>query len=601
MRERITNTIFNDGYRGGKYPMYRSQTTVLVLLLVCAVSSLTLFVPHVSAEPDGWITITQPGVGFSYYEGDDISIQWDSFNAGTYVKIELYKGGEFYSTFTSNTSNDGYHYDDIPLDLTTGNYQVRVTSLADDDIYDMSPYIYLYNREIEVTQPSSEDEWYKGDGYYIYWDISDAGSYFDIDLYKSGSKYQTIASSVYSPYGQYYWSISESLPTSSSYKIRVTSTYYDFVYDYSSTFSIDEQSITITSPTEDDEWFKGEMYTITWDSRNAGSHVKIGYTYGSSYSYYTIASNTSNDGSYSWTLPSGLASRSDYKIYMQSLSDSSIQEWSETFSIDERSIIVIAPAAGTTWYINDTYTIRWSAENVGSSVKLSLYQAGWPAATLATSTENDGEFSWQITADIVPSSSCKLKVESTSYSSVYGISDYFTIDHRSITIHDPNEEMWYVGEAYSITWESQGAGDYVDISLYANGELYMTIAEQTENDGSYQWTIPQELAPGSSYTIQISSDTYSSVSSTSVNEIAIQQTTLQQLSNMLPFIIAVIIIIVGGLVVYRKVLRKTPVSSTKEQPQEEAESSEPQSPVEPVKDKPVTQDEYEQIWERRRR
>ncbi|MBN2066732.1 MAG: hypothetical protein JW771_08015, partial [Candidatus Thermoplasmatota archaeon] len=422
---------------------------------------------------------------------------------------------------------------------------------------------------------------------------------FDIELYKSGSKYQTIASDAYCPYGQYYWYIPETLPTSSSYKIKVSSRNYDTVYDYSSTFSIDEKSITITSPTEDDEWFKGETYEITWDSRNAGNHVKIGYTYGSSYSYYTIVSNTSNDGRYSWTLPSGLASRSDYKLYMQSLSDSSIQDWSDVFSIDERLIIVIAPTSGTTWYINDTYTIRWSAENVGSSVKLSLYQEGWPAATITTSTENDGEFSWQITADVLPSSSCKLKVESTSFSSVYGISEYFTIDRRSITIHDPDEETWYVGETYVIVWESQGAGDYVDISLYADDELSFTIAEQTENDGHYQWTIPQGLNPGSSYTIQISSDSYSGVSSTSANEIAIQQTTLQQVSNMLPFIIAIIAIVVVGFVVYRKVLRKASASSTNEQNQEEAKSSESKTLVaEPVKDKPVTQDEYEQIWER---
>jgi len=602
MEKIITNIVLYNVYQNGKYPMHKSQTTILVLLLLVGVNSLAIFTLPVSAAPEGWIDITWPAAGVSYWEGDEIYIQWDWLNAGNYVKVELYQGGDFYSTLTSNTSNDGYYTGDIPVDITTGTtYQVRIISLANSTIYDMSPYITIYDRKIEVTSPASGETWYKGNGYYIYWDLYEAGSYFDIELYKSGSKYQTIASDAYCPYGNYYWYIPETLSISSSYKIKVSSTYYDTAYDYSNTFSIDEKSITITSPIEDDEWFKGETYTITWDSHNAGNYVSIGYRYDTGYNPppYSIVSNTSNDGSYSWTIPSGLASNSDYKIYIKSLSDSSVQDWSDAFSIDERLIIIIAPTSGTTWYINDSYTIRWSAENIGSSVKLSLYQEGWPVAAITTSTENDGEYSWQITNDILPSASCKLKVESTSYSSAYGISDYFSIDHRSITVHDPNEETWYVGETYTITWDSNGAGDYVDISLYGDGELYFTIAEQTENDGYYQWTIPSGLDSGSSYTIQISSDAYSGVSSTSVNEIAIQQSVLQQVSGTLPFIIAVILIITVSFVVYRKVLRKVPPTSNDEKTREETESNEAEPIVtESVKNKPVTQDEYEKIWER---
>lgn len=595
----ITNIVLYNTYQNGKYPMYKSQTTILVLLLVLGVSSLAIVPLHVSAEPEGWIGVTWPSYGMTYWEGDEIYIQWNWGNAGNYVKIELYLGGDFHSTLASNTSCDGYYVCDIPTDITTSStYQIRITSLANSAIYDMSPYVTIYDRKIEVTSPSSGETWYIGGSYYISWDNYDGGYYYDIELYESGSKYQTIVSNGYF-YGTYhYWYIPETITTSSSYKIKITSRDYDFVYDYSSSFSIDEKSITITSPTEDDTWFKGETYTITWDSQNAGNYVHIGYQYGPTGYYNYIVSNTSNDGSYSWTIPSGLASRSDYQIHIQSMSDGSIEDLSEVFSIDERLIIVIAPTSSTTWYINDTYTIRWSAENIGSSVKLSLYQEGWPTATLTTSTENDGEYSWQITNDILPSTSCKLKVESTSYASVYGISDYFAIDRRSITVHDPNEETWYVGETCTIAWDSQGAGDYVDISLYVDGELSFTIAEQTENDGYYQWTVPPGLDQGSSYSIQISSNTYSGVSSTSTNEIAIKQTALQQVSSALPLIVAVIAIIVVGLVLYRKVLRKGPTSSDEEMPKETEPGKSQPLVTEPVKDKPVTHDEYEQIWER---
>jgi uncharacterized membrane protein len=568
--------------------------------MLCGISCLSFISDYTLAGPvDPDIDIYYPSGG-SWYEGDDISILWDyTFDSGEYVEIEVYANGYFYYTVNSNTSNDGDYSWTIPSDVATDySYQIKITSLAYSDVYDYSDYFSMYERSITITSPSGGETWYTGKSYYVNWDSTNAGNYFDIALYKSGSHYQIIASNTYNYGGYYLWTVPDSLPISSSYKIKITSNSFANVYDYSWSFSIDEQSITITSPQENETWYRGETHTITWDSKNAGGYVKIGYGYGSPYSYYTITSNTSNDGTYSWAIPSGLASRTNYKIYIESLSDSTIADWGEYFSIDERLIIIISPKSGATWYKEDDYTIWWEAENIGSSVEISLYQDGWPVATINATTENDGECTWTIPSNISSSSSCKIKIKSIAYTNIYGISDYFTIDERSIAVDNPDEETWYLGETYEITWDSEGAGSYVNIELYENGEYAFTIATNTENDGYYQWTIPSSLSTGLSYTIQITSTAYDNVSASSGGEIAIEETMLQQWSGTIIFIIAVIIILVVGVLIVKKFIMK-PASQPEENDQDETEEPTPVIPREVTSEK-ISEDEYEQIWENKR-
>lgn len=94
-------------------------------------------------------------------------------------------------------------------------------------------------------------------------------------------------------------------------------------------------SITVTSPTSSSVWTAGQTYYITWTSSGTvGSYVKIEYDY----SYYStldavvITSSTSNDGSYSWTIPS-ITPRTDYLIRVTSTSYSSIYDDSPLFEI----------------------------------------------------------------------------------------------------------------------------------------------------------------------------------------------------------------------------------------------------------------------------
>jgi len=577
--------------------MSKQLITIGVIFLLGGIYSLSLINEPTKAAPDGSINISYPNEGY-WWEEDTMSIYWSSSDAGPYVKIELFEGGYFASTITGNTSNDGDYSWKIPDISTSYNYRLKITSLANSNIYDYSGYITIYNRYITINSPSGGETWYKDEICNIEWSSEYAGSYIDIELYKDGLYYQTIESNHYLYSNWYDWVIPSNLPISSNYEIKITSRSFNNVYDFSGSFTIDEKSITITSPGEDEIWYIGETYTIKWDSKNAGNYVEIAYRYGPgpAYYYYTITSNTSNDGNYSWTIPLTLTNRSDYKIFIESLSDSSIDDLSEKFSIDERFISIISPTYKIIWYKGDEYEIKWEAKNIGEDVEITLYQNGLPVATIVSNTDNDGNYSWSIPNNISSSSSSKIKVKSTTYSDTYGISDYFTIDDRSITVHDPKEDTWHLGGTYWVTWDSEGAGNYVTIELYENGVYASTIASKTENDGSYQWTIPSNLSPGSSYTIQITSTTYDNVTASSSGYIAIEESLLQQWSGSIILIMACVIIAVVGLFMFRKLKKKNVPSPEENEPEEPKEKT----TLQKIEVKKLSEDEYERIWEKRR-
>ena len=82
----------------------------------------------------------------------------------------------------------------------------------------------------------------------------------------------------------------------------------------------------------------------------------------------------------------------------------------------------------------------------------------------------------------------------------------------SIIVTSPNGgENWQRGTSHEITWNSTGsAGSYVKIELYKDGVLNLMITGSTANDGSYDWPVPLDQAPGSDYKIKITSTANSS-------------------------------------------------------------------------------------------
>lgn len=73
-----------------------------------------------------------------------------------------------------------------------------------------------------------------------------------------------------------------------------------------------------------------------------------------------------------------------------------------------------------------------------------------------------------------------------------------------MNVESPNgSEKWAREITHYIKWLSIGGGDTVDIYLYKGGSVYQQLADDVENKGIYEWSIPQSLPIGTDYSIYI--------------------------------------------------------------------------------------------------
>ena len=90
--------------------------------------------------------------------------------------------------------------------------------------------------------------------------------------------------------------------------------------------------ITVENPNGGESLGTGDIYNINWDS-NSSSNVSIKLYVNSTFNS-NIATNTSNDGSYTWSVPSSISTGSNYKIKITSSTNSDIYDYSDgTFTI----------------------------------------------------------------------------------------------------------------------------------------------------------------------------------------------------------------------------------------------------------------------------
>ena len=90
--------------------------------------------------------------------------------------------------------------------------------------------------------------------------------------------------------------------------------------------------IIINAPIFTSTWQMGNSYDILWNSAGNFANVEIELYWKETFNA-TISASTPNDGSYSWTIPSGFVNSSQYQIKITDVSNSSFYDYSDYFEI----------------------------------------------------------------------------------------------------------------------------------------------------------------------------------------------------------------------------------------------------------------------------
>ncbi len=279
-------------------------------------------------------------------------------------------------------------------------------------------------------------------------------------------------------------------------------------------------SITIYEPYSSTSIDIGEVLTIDWSSINAGGSVKIELFKADSL-VTTITSSTSNDGYYQWSIPLNTTIGTDYRVKISSLS-SSAYDYSDYFEISALpTITIISPQANVSLSMGSMYTVRWNNTEVICHISIDLYRNNILIINVEDDSFNCGAYPgddiWTVPSGLTPAKDYCLKVYNRDDPDTYAFSDYFEItEARGITITVPHGGSHFAqGSEYLIEWNSYGPVGNVRIMLYENIDhedyvygldtYVLTIIDNIENNGSFSWTVPEDLPDGNKYFITINS------------------------------------------------------------------------------------------------
>ncbi len=154
------------------------------------------------------------------------------------------------------------------------------------------------------------------------------------------------------------------------------------------------------------------------------------------------------------------------------------------------------------WGFIDWYDTGTRAPNVA----IDLYKGSTliTPSIVGSTPNNSSGFNWHVPTTLAPGSDYRIQVR-TPDGSIVGYSNFFTLSEQAwITILAPaSASVWIAGTTQTVLWTKHGAqDDFVAINLNGPTRNWV-IADNTENDGHFDWVVPEDMAAGNRYSVSI--------------------------------------------------------------------------------------------------
>ena len=531
--------IAQNGFCGNAYPDWQNAAYYIDGWQWVTTTNTTVSALKAALNTFGpLVTTLQVYTDFFSYTSGIYSYTWGDYEGGHAVLLVGYDdAGQYFivkNSWNTNWGDSGYFkiaYSEISSVVNFGDWTIAYSASS------------LQPSEVVLSSPNGGESLSAGSTKTIVWTYSGNPGNLRIDLLKGSSVVSTLASSVSkgsNGAGSYNWTIPSNQASGSDYKISITSTSNTSLTDSSDNFfTVLGPSVTVTSPNGGESVPVGTTRTIAWTYSGDPGYLRIellkaGSVVATLNSYASKGSNGA--GSYNWTVPSNQAPGTDYKIRITSTSSASLTDTSDNFfAVLGPSVTVTSPNGGESVSAGTNKTITWKyTGDPGYFLKIELLKAGTVVKTLnsyaSKGSNGVGSYNWTIPSSQASGSDYKIRITSTSNSSLTDTSDdFFTVagpPPPGIIVSSPNGgQTWAAGSTQNISWTYVGDPGNLKIELLKGatvvGTIVSSVSKGSSGTGSYSWKISSTQATGVDYKIKASSASNGAVTDSSDNSFTI--------------------------------------------------------------------------------
>lgn len=376
---------------------------------------------------------------------------------------------------------------------SVGTWLLRVRDLNPGDIGQVADWclnlVGPNTGTFTITAPVGGERWAVGTTQVIRWTQEGIVGDADIQISRDSGATWTTVGTVPAAAGAFDWLVTG--PETTTARVRLVSVVDPIQFSVSDAdFTIQNPVMRVLQPNGGESISTGRVYQIKWDAvpmlPSESVNIELSQDGGSTWS--TIAGGAANTGTFSWTpTPAQVTTQGRIRV---TANDAPIRvDVSDAdFVVQEPEIAITAPATTDTWYTYTTRTIQWTAVGVTGNVNIEVSRNGGSTWELIfVDTENDGQQDWLVTGP--PTDNALVRIRSIDNPEFEGASDVFAIREMTVRVTSPNGgETFGIGEAFTITWESDGVPGNVDIAISRDGgQSFEPVATDVPNGGSFEW------------------------------------------------------------------------------------------------------------------
>ncbi len=382
-------------------------------------------------EIRGALTLLSPVGGEIWTVGNRYPISWQTSGTVPQVRIEYSTDG-FVSdvqTIVPAMANNGVYYWELPQ-LSVNEAKVRVTSVNDPLVYDISREPFKVSGELSIQSPAPGEIFKVGQQIDIRWKSSPSIQNVKLEYSTDDFQTTTVISAFMTNSGFFPWSAPDKI--GDNLRIRVSDAGNQLVYAFSKVpFSI-RGGLELISPKGGETWLIGSRQKIAWETLGSVANVDVEYSTDSFKSSIPIVMNAPNTGSYEWQIPE-IANNSGLKIRVSDSSRHSVFSESSAEVMVRGNIQMMAPKGGDRWIVGEEKIIRWQTSGFIQKVDIEYSKDDFnrDIHLVAAGHPNLGAYSWRVPNDL--SDQVTLRIRSSQDASVIGKMDApFKIDQFKI-------------------------------------------------------------------------------------------------------------------------------------------------------------------------